>query len=203
MVKAPRFQRRIALIVSFVLPISSLAPALVDGPGEAASSGGALFGKVVGSAGHPVPGATVLVHGASGTGDRVSAPTGSDGSYEIDGLAEGSYRIAVRTEGGIYLGAREIRVSSRERQAYSFRLRGATPEEANRFLREMAGEEEEEDGEGPDDEKKKRRRGALTPWVNPLTATLAGVALVVGVAALIDEVDEEDEEDEDGSPSVP
>lgn len=202
MLKAPGFRGKIALIVSFVLPISSLAPALPEGPGEAAIHGGEVFGKVVGSAGHPVPGATVLVHGVDSDDDRASAPTGGDGSYEIEGLAEGRYQIAVRTGGGIYLGAREIRVSSQERQAYSFRLRGATAEEASLYLRAAAGEEEEA-GEEPKEEKKKRRRGALTPWVNPLTVTLAGVALVVGVAALIDAADGEDEEDEDGSPSLP
>jgi hypothetical protein len=206
-----RMQGRLRVLVAALtvvaLPASTVAPALAGKSMPAGSPApGVLEGTVLATGGGPVEGAVVLVRHLGDASERSSAPTESNGAYRLDGLSVGQYEIAVKTEEGLYLGARAIQVSGLGGQSYSFRIEDRSAAEMTSYAETAKDETEGKEGEEKAPPEKKKRRGALwLGWNNPLTVLAAGLAFVISTSALIDAVDEEDEpeEDDDASPSGP
>lgn len=198
-----RLKALVTVLTVLAMPATSLSPLLAQAPAM-----GRLEGKVLASEGAPVEGAVILVRSLADEQEHASAPTNAEGAYSLDGLPSGDYAIAVRTEKGVYLGARSLKVSAMAGQTYSFRIEDKPRAE----IMSMVGPDDDGSGggdEGDDNgEKKKKKKGGAVPgvtWVdNPLVALAAGIVFVVGTGALIEAVDDEDDdEDNDGSPSGP
>ncbi len=194
----------VAVMAVLALPLATLRPALAqDAPG-----GRTLEGKILAEGEQGIEGARVKVRNLQSGEEFTSAPTGPNGSYKLTDLPAGNYEISVQTERGIYLGNRTIDLMSKTNQTYSFSLKNVPPEQAL----EQARRAREEAGVKEDDERFKPPATARPPtgvaaeaakmsfWSNPRAAVLAGLAIVVGAAIIIDELRDDDG---DGSPSGP
>jgi hypothetical protein len=191
-----RGKRLVAVLLVLGLPLASTSPALAQTPPKADR---VLKGKILDENNKPIQKAVVKVRNLDTGEEFAGAPTGSDGSYELSKLTPGRYEVAVQTERGVFLGNRTVDLVKKTQQTYSFALKGTSPEQAMEEARAARGEREE---------KEKRKGGAVprgpagekpTFWSNPYTAILAGVAIAVGTAVLIDNL----QGDGNASPSTP
>ncbi len=195
----------VAVMAVLALPLATLRPALAqDAPG-----GRSLQGKILAEGEQGIEGARVKVRNLQTGEEFTSAPTGPNGSYKLTDLPAGNYEISVQTERGIYLGNRTIDLMSKTNQTYSFSLKNVPPEQAleeARRAREEAGVKEDDEERFKPPPTARPPTGVATGaakagfWSNPRTAVLAGLAIAVGAAIIIDEVRDDDG---DGSPSTP
>ncbi len=179
------------------LPLGTMPPLAAETAGPAT-----LEGKVIAGTGGPVQGAVVLVRGVDDAREHESAPTGDDGGYRLPGLPAGEYDVAVRTDKGIYLGARSLVVTAVTAQSYSFRIEDRPGLDAAALA--SFAQEQPEGGEGKQPPKRAKSSNQGQPrlgWNNPLVVLAAGLAFVVTTGALIEAAS--DDEDDDGSPGGP
>ncbi len=182
-----------------VLPLGTMPPLAADAEGPAS-----LEGKVIAGAGGPVAGAVVMVRSLDDAREHASGPTAEDGLYRLAGLPAGEYEVAVRTEKGIYLGARSLLVTAVTPQSYSFRIEDR-PGFDPASLAE-AGPEDAGAAGAKETHKQTKSKGQGQPglgWSNPLVVLAAGLAFVIATGALIEAADDENDEDNDGSPGGP
>jgi hypothetical protein len=195
------------LIVAVPLPPPSPVLAQTPAPSPPPAANRILEGRILNEEGNAIEKAVVKVRNLETGEEFTSQPTGANGAYKFNRLPPGRYEISVQTERGIYLGNRTVDLVSREAQTYSFSLRNVPAEQALEQARAARGAAAEEDRDRP-----KGGRPPVTPsaaaarergfWSNPLSATLAGLAIAIGAAVIVDEARDEDDDD-DASPSVP
>jgi len=175
MKEAPSLRSSVALILALSLSMAAWGPALSAVESEAAAAGteASMSGRVFGQDGMPIEDARIRVHSLETGEELASEPADSSGAYRLGGLAAGRYEVAVETAKGVYLVARAMAPS-------------------------WAKKEKKEDD--PADPSKK---GQPTFWSNPLTVTLAGLAIVTVLYIGADEARGDSERDKDLSPSGP
>lgn len=206
MTRAALFSRQVtAILLALAVPLPPLSLALAQtSPAPAPAANRILEGKILDEEGKAIEKAVVKVRNLETGEEFTSPPTGASGSYKFNRLPPGRYEIAVQTERGVYLGNRTVDLVNREAQTYSFSLRNVSAEEALEQARAARGETTQQDAKGgrpaiTPSEKADREKGF---WRNPVSATLAGLAMAIGAAVLIDEARDEDDDD-DASPSGP
>lgn len=62
---------------------------------------GSISGRVLGSGGVPVPGATVAVVSGSQPHRDIAAVTSADGTFRLGGMRPGEYRVEARARGSV------------------------------------------------------------------------------------------------------
>jgi len=196
----------IAALMTAAMPLASIMPALAQvqvpaqAPAQAAKADRILEGKILSEEGKPIANATVRVRNLDTGQEFTSTPASADGSYKLTKLSPGKYEISVQTEKGVFLGNRTIDLLNKQAQTYSFSLKSTTPQEAMKQAEEARGEER--------DKKRAAGRPPINPsdtakntfWSNPYTAILAGVAIAVGTAVVIDNLRGDND---NASPSTP
>jgi len=200
MKEAPSLRSSVALILALSLSMAAWGPALSAVESEAAAAGteASMSGRVFGQDGMPIEDARIRVHSLETGEELASEPADSSGAYRLGGLAAGRYEVAVETAKGVYLVDRSMELGGADRKSYSFKLKDTSPDEARAMAPSWAKKEKKEDD--PADPSKK---GQPTFWSNPLTVTLAGLAIVTVLYIGADEARGDSERDKDLSPSGP
>jgi hypothetical protein len=203
-----------AVILALAVPLAPLnsvwaqtpaAPQMPPAPATPAPAANRILeGKILDEEGKAIEKAVVKVRNLETGEEYTSPPTGANGAYKFNRLPPGRYEIAVQTERGVYLGNRVVDLVHREAQTYSFSLRNVPAEQALEQARAARGATDEERAKGgrpaiTPSEKAEREKGF---WRNPVSATLAGLAIAIGAAVIVDEARDEDDDD-DASPSGP
>lgn len=86
-------------------------------------------GKVLGAAGaSPREGVVVRLVGATPEASYASRPTGSDGSFRLEGAPPGSYRVLAETEEGAYLAADGFELATGANRPVALTLAAASPD---------------------------------------------------------------------------
>jgi hypothetical protein len=114
----------------------------------------------------PITGARLHLEDAARGTFFASSPSGTDGRFDVAGLPAASYRVAVESEGRLYVVDSPLRLEAGQDRQVQLAVRAdATP----------AGKDDDDDSSGA--------TGGTNAWSNPVTATLivVGVAIVVGV----------------------
>lgn len=197
MKEAPSLRTSVALILALSLSMAVWGPA-PSAQEPAAGSAGTMTGRVFSQEGLPIRDARVLVLSLASGEERASDPADGAGAYHLDGLAAGRYEVAVETPKGVYLVGRSMELGGAENQSYTFKLKDTSPEEARAMAPRWAKKDKKDDE--PADPSK---TGQPSFWVNPLTVTLAGLAIVTVLYLGADEARGDSERDKDLSPSGP
>jgi len=188
---APSLRTSTSLVLALAMSMVAWGPV----PSAQEVSTGSMSGRVFSQDGMPIPSAKIRVLRIDTGEELASAPADKSGAYSLDGLPEGRYEVAVETPKGVYLVDRSLELSGTGKQSYTFRLKDMSPEE----VKAMAPRTNEKKKDGvPADPSK---AGQPTFWVNPLTVTLAGLAIVSVIYLGVDEA--RDRADVDVSPSGP
>jgi hypothetical protein len=146
---------------------------------ETASLRGHVFDSNAGSA--PLSGARVHVGDPESGRFYRSGWTDGEGGFTLDGLPAAEYRVAVESEGGLYVVGTPVRLAPGQARSLQLAINPQTGPPTTQ--------------ENDDD------RGGGGFWRNPLTATLTVLGIAVALGFLIDELDDDD--DDDGSPTNP
>lgn len=165
--------------VSYVVILSFLL--LIVSPVASQPQGSSISGRILLSEGKtPVAGAIVKAAEIESKTIYESTPTAENGSYELSGLVEGRYDIAVQLGNGLYVVNRILSVAENESYALSLALQEKKEQEEQK--EGEVKEEEKKEGEPvKKEEKEKEKERRLGFWENPLTAT----GTLIGIAALV------------------
>jgi len=183
-VKSPA-TRILATVLLLVFP-STASPLLATV--ETASISGTLF-SVTSST--PLAGARLHLEDARGS-SYVSAPAGVDGAFDVGGLPASSYRVAVESNGALYVVNTPVKLEAGASQRVRLAVRDGG-RGRGRSGRAESGTTES----GKTEEEKKN---GTSFWSNPLTATLIVVAGAVVVGVIVDQATSDDAI---ASPSLP
>lgn len=164
--------------IAFVTVVSLHLLILPAHGGETASLSGNVFDSTAGSA--PLSGARVHVGDPESGRFYQSGRTDRDGGFTLDGLPAAEYRVAVESEGGLYVVGVPVRLAPGQARSLQLAINPQT---------EPPTTEDDDDG-------------GVGFWHNPVTATLTVLGIAVALGFLIDELDDDDD-DEDGSPTNP
>jgi len=183
-VKSPA-TRILATVLLLVFP-STASPLLATV--ETASISGTLF-SVTSST--PLAGARLNLEDARG-GSYVSAPAGVDGAFDVGGLPASSYRVAVESNGALYVVNTPVKLEAGASQRVRLAVRDGGGRGRGRSGRAESGTTESGKAE--------ENKNGTSFWSNPLTATLIVVAGAVLVGVI---VDQSTSDDTPASPSLP
>src|ERR1700719_5090149 len=104
-----------AVLLVFALLLAASAPSRAQVPAT-----GTLRGQVIDPSGSTVSGAAVLL--TAPNGNSVDSVTNKDGSYEVTGLAPGTYTVKVVAEGFGLFTAQNIQVKAGQIQTLKIAL---------------------------------------------------------------------------------
>ncbi len=173
MTQRSRFEKAIAFVTVVSLHLLFL-PAF---GAQTGSLSGNVFDSTAGSA--PLSGARVHVGDPESGRFYQSGRTDGEGGFTLDGLPAAEYRVAVESEGGLYVVGTPVRLAPGQARSLQLAINPQT------------------DPPTPAD-----AQGGGGFWRNPVTATLTVLGIAVALGFLIDELDDDDD-DEDGSPTNP
>jgi hypothetical protein len=173
--------RILAASLVLLFPVTT-SPVLAGA--STASLSGQLF-SVVSS--EPLVGAKLHLQDPATGRSYVSSPTEADGRVDVAQLPPSSYRIAVESNGGLYVVDAPVKLDAGEARSVRLSVREAGG-------RGRAGRAES--GSTPSDP------GNTSFWSNPLTATLVVVGAAILVGVIVDEATSDDDETP-ASPSNP
>jgi hypothetical protein len=164
------------LIVMFPLPAM---------PPTIAASGGATISGTLFSASSsaPLAGARLFLKDPASGASYTSSLSGADGSFDTVSVPASSYRVAIESNGGLYVVDTPVTLDA----GSSRHLRVAVRE----MERARAGRAE---GETPPPEGQKAAAEDTSFWSNPLTATLVVVGGAILVGVLVDNATNDDDE---------
>ena len=121
---------RLAIAGMVVAMFSVVAPAEAQ-----VATTGAISGRVVDADGVPLPGAQVAISSAALIGGERTSHTGPTGSYRIDLLPSGEYRVVVRLTGFTIVEQDRLEVGVRRTTSYNAVLKLSSIEETVTVMR--------------------------------------------------------------------
>lgn len=172
--------RILASILVLVFPLT--ATPLLAGVGTASISG-TLFSAATST---PLAGARLHLKDAATGGSYVSSPAGIDGAFDVANLPASSYRIAVESNGGLYVVDTPVKLDAGAPR--HLRLAVRTTGRGRSGRADSGAKAEEANKNGAQD---------TSFWSNPLTATL----LVVGGAILVGVIVDQATDDDNSTPA--